>query len=76
MYAQHMIRLSVMYPAAPGSRFDWGYYLGQHLELARRLLGSRGLLRTEIDKGLAGLPPGSPPPYHAIGHSSLKPWPK
>jgi uncharacterized protein (TIGR02118 family) len=57
-----------MYPATPGSRFDWEYYLGPHLELARRLLDSRGLVRTEIDRGLAGLPPGSPAPYHAVGH--------
>lgn len=63
-----MIRLSVMYPATPGSRFDWDYYLGPHLELAHRLLTPRGLVRTEIDRGLAGLPPGAPPPYHAIGH--------
>jgi len=57
-----------MYPATPGSRFDWDYYLGPHLELARQLLGSRGLVRTEIDRGLAGLGPGAPPPYHAVGH--------
>src|ERR1051325_4214788 len=63
-----MVRLSVMYPADPGSHFDWDYYLGPHLELARHLLGSRGLVRTEIDRGLAGLPPGSRPPYHAVGH--------
>jgi uncharacterized protein (TIGR02118 family) len=63
-----MIRLSVMYPATAGSQFDWSYYLGQHLELSRRLLSTRGLVRTEIDKGLGGLPPGAPPPYHAIGH--------
>ena len=63
-----MIRISVMYPATPGSRFDWDYYLGPHLDLSRRLLGGRGLVRTEIDKGLAGFPPGAPPPYHAVGH--------
>jgi uncharacterized protein (TIGR02118 family) len=57
-----------MYPATPGSRFDWNYYLGQHLELSRRLLKPRGLVRTEIDKGIAGFPPGVPPPYHAVGH--------
>jgi len=62
-----MVRLSVMYPATPGSRFDWDYYLGPHLELARRLLGSRGLVRTEIDRGVSGIPPAGPP-YHAIGH--------
>ena len=63
-----MVRLSVMYPATPGSRFDWDYYLGRHKELSQRLLSLRGLVRTEIDRGLAGLPPGTPPPYHAVGH--------
>ncbi len=63
-----MIRLSVMYPATPGSRFDWDYYLGQHLALSRRLLAPRGLVRTEIDKGIGSLPPGAPAPYHAVGH--------
>ena len=63
-----MVRLSVMYPATPGSHFDWDYYLGPHLELSRRLLNSRGLVRTEIDRGIAGLPPGTPAPYHAVGH--------
>lgn len=63
-----MIRLSVMYPATPGSRFDWDYYLGPHCELARRLLTPRGLVRIEIDRGIGSLPPGAPPPYHAVGH--------
>ena len=63
-----MIRISVMYPATPDSRFDWDYYLGPHLELSRRLLTSRGLVRTEIDRGVAGIPPGAPPPYYAVGH--------
>jgi uncharacterized protein (TIGR02118 family) len=63
-----MVRLSVLYPATPGSHFDWSYYLGRHLELSRRLLKPRGLVRIEIDKGIAGLPPGAPPPYHAVGH--------
>ena len=57
-----------MYPATPGSHFNWKYYLDDHLALAQRLLSSRGLVRTEIDRGLAGLPPGTPPPYHAVGH--------
>ena len=63
-----MVRLSVMYPATPGSRFNWDYYLGPHLELSRKLLTPRGLVRTEIDRGLGGLPPGTPAPYHAVGH--------
>ena len=51
-----------------GSRFDWDYYLGKHLELANELLRPLGLLRIEIDHGVSGLPPGAAPPYHAIGH--------
>jgi uncharacterized protein (TIGR02118 family) len=57
-----------MYPATSGSHFDWNYYLGQHLELSRRLLKPLGLVRTEIDKGIGGFPPGAPPPFHAVGH--------
>ena len=63
-----MIRLSVMYPAIMGSSFNWDYYLGPHLELARKLLAQRGLIRIEIDRGISGEIPGTPPPYHAIGH--------
>lgn len=63
-----MIRVSVMYPNTPGSRFDWDYYLGKRLDLSSRLLSSRGLVRTEIDRGIAGLPPGAPAPYRAVGH--------
>ena len=63
-----MIRVSVMYPAPPGSNFNWAYYLGPHLELAKKLLHPRGLLRTEVDRVVSGLPPGTRPPYHAVGH--------
>ncbi len=63
-----MVRLSVMYPATAGSQFNWDYYLGPHRELSRRLLGSRGPVRTDIDRGISGIPPGTPAPYHAIGH--------
>jgi len=61
-----------MYPATPGSRFDWNYYLGTHLELSRRRLNPRGLVRTEIDKVIGSFPPGAPPPYHAVGHQFFR----
>ena len=57
-----------MYPTGPGSTFNWNYYLAPHLALARKLLSPFGLLRIEIDRGLGGFPPGTPPPFHAIGH--------
>jgi uncharacterized protein (TIGR02118 family) len=68
LYSHFMVRLSVLYPATPGSAFDWDYYLGQHLAIARRLLGTRGLVRIEVDRGIGAFPPGTPSHYHAIGH--------
>lgn len=63
-----MIRVSVLYPAIEGSTFDWSYYLTTHLELAHRLLDPMGLVRIEIDRGIAAFPPGTPSHFHAIGH--------
>jgi uncharacterized protein (TIGR02118 family) len=63
-----MIRLSVMYPQTADSTFDWNYYTTTHFELVGKYLSSKGLLRTEVDKGVGGFPPGAPAPYHAIGH--------
>lgn len=42
---------------------DWEYYLGPHIDLARRLLTPFGLQRIEIERGLG---PGAAPPFHAI----------
>ena len=67
-----MIRLSVLYPATAGSRFDWEYYLGQHVDLVNRLLPPLGLVKLEIDHGLGGFPPGAPPPFLAVGHLFLQ----
>jgi uncharacterized protein (TIGR02118 family) len=63
-----MIKVSVMYPATPDSKFHWDYYLNEHLQLAHKLLDPRGLVRLEIDRGLGSFPPGAPAPYHAVGH--------
>ena len=63
-----MIRLSVMYPQSNVSSFDWNYYTTTHFELVGKYLGGKGLLRTEVDKGVGSFPPGSAAPYHAIGH--------
>ena len=62
-----MIRLSVMYPAS-SSPFDWDYYLGSHHQLCHTLLDPLGMVKMEIDRGVAGFPPGAPPPFRAIAH--------
>ncbi len=63
-----MIRMSVLYPATAGSRFDWDYYLNTHMELTRRLLTPLGMVRAEVDRGIGGFPPGTPAPFHAIAY--------
>ena len=63
-----MVRISVFYATAEGKKFDHDYYVNQHMKLVRERLGSFGLVRTEVDKGVAGGAPGAPAPYVAIGH--------
>ena len=63
-----MVCLTVMYPTAGATKFNWDYYLGKHLQLSRKLLGSRGLQRLEVTRGVGGFPPGAPAPYHAIAN--------
>jgi len=63
-----MIRLSVLYPATPNSKFDWDYYLGPHLVLAEKLLRPHGLIKIEVDRGIGAFPPGAAFPFHAVGH--------
>jgi uncharacterized protein (TIGR02118 family) len=62
-----MIRMSVMYPAAEGKKFDLDYYAKKHMPLVKERWGSMGLIRYEIDKGVAGGAPGSPAPFVCVG---------
>jgi uncharacterized protein (TIGR02118 family) len=60
-----MIKVSVLYPNKPGSRFDAEYYLNTHMPMTARLLGSAIKLAT-AEIGVAGAAPGEPPPFAAI----------
>ena len=60
-----MIKVSVLYPIKPGSRFDVEYYLTVHMPMAKKLLGS-AVKAISIEIGIAGEAPGSPAPYAAI----------
>lgn len=62
-----MFRVSVLYPARDGARFDLDDYLQRHTPMVERLLGGalKGLL---IDRGVAGLPPGTPAPFLIACH--------
>jgi len=54
-----MIRVTVLYPNTPGSRFDLDYYLGKHCPMVMKLLGAACKGFT-VDEALAGVaPPGA-----------------
>ncbi len=63
-----MIRVTVLYPATEGKKFDHSYYKNKHMTLVSERLKTFGLIRTEVDKGVAGGAPGSAAPYVAVGH--------
>ena len=62
-----MIKVTVMYPHAPGARFDHDYYRDRHMPLIQARMGDR-CKRYTIDKGVAGGAPGSAPPFIAMCH--------
>jgi uncharacterized protein (TIGR02118 family) len=60
-----MIRVSILYPQ--GCKFDADYYTSTHMPMIKEKVGD-ALIRYEIDKGVAGAAPGSPPPFVSVGH--------
>lgn len=61
-----MICVTAFYPAAGEGRFDSTYYYAKHLPLVQSLLAPFGLERVEVDEGLSGPMPGSPPNYRVV----------
>lgn len=62
-----MIKISVMYPHAPGARFDHAYYCNTHMPLVKNRMGDSCLFYT-VDQGLAGGSPGTAPTYIGMSH--------
>jgi uncharacterized protein (TIGR02118 family) len=54
-----------MYPNNPGALFDFDYYCDQHLPMVVRRLGGH-CRHHSVEKGLAGIVPGSDAAYIAI----------
>ena len=63
-----MIRVSVLYPNKSGVRFDHQYYSTTHVGLVKEKLGPAGLVRIDVDRGVAGASEETPAPYTAVGH--------
>jgi uncharacterized protein (TIGR02118 family) len=69
-----MIKVSLLFPKAERSWFDFDYYLRKHLPmLIGKLVESPGFRGLSVEKGLEGENPNSIPPYivscHILLHS-------
>jgi uncharacterized protein (TIGR02118 family) len=62
-----MIKVSVFYPRVEGKKFDMEYYCNRHIPMVRAKLGD-ACKAINVESGLSGAEPGSPPLYAAIGH--------
>jgi uncharacterized protein (TIGR02118 family) len=62
-----MIKVSVMYPNGPETKFDIDYYKNSHLPMIAKSLGD-ALKGMEFNVGLGGRVPGELAPYVAIAH--------
>jgi uncharacterized protein (TIGR02118 family) len=62
-----MVCISVLYPNSSGKKFDHEYYAKTHMPLVMDRCKSFGLIRYEIDRGLAGGAPGSSAPLTSVG---------
>jgi uncharacterized protein (TIGR02118 family) len=63
-----MVRVTVLYPNESGKRFDHAYYAGKHLPMVMERLKGSGMLRYEVDRGVAGGGLGGSPPFVAACH--------
>ncbi|MDE1943394.1 MAG: EthD family reductase [Betaproteobacteria bacterium] len=64
-----MVKISILYPNNPGSRFDVSYYVETHMPLSIRLLGAHsGFRGVSVEHGVASTVPGTPPAYIAMCH--------
>ena len=67
-----MIRVNVTYAATPGARFDHDYYVNRHISMVRERLTPYGLKGVTVDKGIAGLEPGTPAAYVCVASVTLE----
>jgi len=62
-----MVKVSVLYRADEGKKFDMSYYCNRHIPMVKEKLGA-ACKRLEVDEGLGGAQPGSKPPFVAMCH--------
>jgi uncharacterized protein (TIGR02118 family) len=65
-----MVRIAVLYPQSEGNWFNMEYYKKNHIPLVKKLLDPYGLIRVELDAGLAGI--DGKAPYFAIAYLTFQ----
>lgn len=60
-----MIRVTIVYPKTPGSRFDHDYYRDVHMPMSIRLIG-HAMTSLTVDRGANAPPPWPAAPFHAV----------
>jgi uncharacterized protein (TIGR02118 family) len=60
-----MVKVTILYPNKPGSRFDSDYYLNVHMPMAIKLMGP-AIKAVSAEIGIAGGAPGQEPPFAAL----------
>ena len=52
-----MIKVSLLYAAEEGKKFDMDYYANKHMPLVHERLDFVGLIRSEIESGISSADP-------------------
>ncbi len=64
-----MIKISILYPNNKDARFDFDYYLNNHMPLAIKLLSTHaGYKGVSVERGLSGAMPNTEATYLALCH--------
>jgi len=64
-----VIKISIFYSTAKGSRFDFDYYLTKHMPVSiEKLSAGKGFRGVSVERGVGGGAPGSEPTYIAMCH--------
>jgi uncharacterized protein (TIGR02118 family) len=63
-----MTKISILYPQRAGARFDFEYYVGNHMPMSiGRLSAHPGFRGVSVERGVAGVP-GTQTVYAAMCH--------
>jgi uncharacterized protein (TIGR02118 family) len=66
-----MIKITVLYPNGPDTKFDMAYYTSKHMPMVKQKCGP-ACKSIAAELGISGGAPGSRPTYIAIGHLTFE----